>query len=142
MRRAIFNTSEDPETLEPELEKAKVLNSFAKALRNVGRFPHLREVELKFARLGISTWNDSEFWPQPPETLGFRTEVLQNFFLGLNDAWHPAAGVDSLTVKNLQDWVEQVIYEMPEFAAVLGRLKKLHPQVATEYDYHNSRTCP
>jgi hypothetical protein len=135
VRRVIFNTSENPE--DPGQKESELLDSFEEAMHNVGRFPKLREIEVRFASECIREDGEDGLYglaKDVAETTTFRTEVLKSFFRGLNHAEHPATTCDSLTIKNLQDWTDEEIYESENFQAVCKRLKRLHLQIATESD--------
>ncbi|KAF2248195.1 hypothetical protein BU26DRAFT_458336 [Trematosphaeria pertusa] len=136
VRTVIFNTDDDPDA-DPDWasnEEKEPLESFLDALRAVFKFPNLRKVELKFAREcaapAVGRYNAWD--KEVAETQSFRTDVLEAFFEGLNNLEKPAVSVDSLTVKNLQDWTLEEIYESEDFKAVRSRLKKLALQITTE----------
>lgn len=148
VRRVIFNTAEYPnETKELEQEEPQLPASYEAAMLQMGEFPRLKEVELKFARM-CAVIRSYRSCNEVRETEDFRAHVLQDlFFAGLNHPEHPAVGVESLTIKNLQDATCDDVYESGDFQMVLSRLKELHLQIATEVEVAapehsiNKRAC-
>ena len=139
VRRVIFNTDEDPDPYPglysdtPPNEEKEPLESFIIALRDVGRFSNLKEVELKFTReCAAPESTPFSYSKEVAETVFFRTDVLEALLEGLNQPGKPALGVDSLTIKNLQDWTIDEIYESDSFQVMRSRLKKLALQITTE----------
>ena len=139
VRRVIFNTDEDPDPYphlyrdSPPNEEKEPLESFLNALCDVGKFSNLKEVELKFTReCAAPESTPFSYSMEVAETVSFRTDVLEAFLEGLNQSEKPALGVDSLTIKNLQDWTIDEIYESDSFQVMRSRLKKLALQITTE----------
>ena len=135
VRRAIFNTSEDPLDDDREHEeKAKFLRSFKDVMLSVSKFPRLKEVELKFSRACSMPSSWDRYGAEVAESRHFRISVLNSFFAGLREAREPGVHVESLSIKNLQDGTDKRVYDSKAFQAVVGKVKRLHLQIATEDD--------
>jgi hypothetical protein len=63
------------------------------------------------------------------ETVAFRAKLLILFF----EAVAKSKSIQSLTIKNLQDYTDRSVYEHQAFQMVRNRLKELHLQVAVTY---------
>jgi hypothetical protein len=134
VRRAIFNTSLDPEADTRNKRESRVSDSFRDSINSVSGFPNFREVELKFS---YECMSENDYYTVA-ESEEFRVAVLEIFF----EAIRNAAKVDTLTIQNIHDATDGDICETENFKIVCSRLKKLNIQVATEYDHHapdNSR---
>lgn len=132
-RRVIINTSDDPEHSGDEQAKADVLQSFGDALELLWKLANLKEVQVKFARECAynPTVGPGHYWGKSiAETDDFRIAVLDIVFTALRQA----EKVNSLTIKNLQDHMDKILFNSEEFKAVRDRLTELHLQITTEYD--------
>ncbi|KAH7359611.1 hypothetical protein BKA66DRAFT_395877, partial [Pyrenochaeta sp. MPI-SDFR-AT-0127] len=95
---------------------------------------NLEEVEVKFAR--ECAFADPVGQPghalntNIAETISFRNEVLEFLFTALRQD----EKVKSLTIKNLQDYMDKSVFESEDFKAVRNELSKLHLQITTEHD--------
>lgn len=127
VRRAIFNTSLDPEADTCNEGESEVLDSFRDSIDSVSRFPNVREVDLKFSCECLS---GDDKYDTVAECEEFRAAVLEIFF----GAVRGAANVNTLTIKNIHDATGGDICKTEDFKVVCSRLKKLNIQVATEYD--------
>lgn len=102
-------------------------------MRLVHKFENLSEVELKFASECAAEGEDIYGWDKEvEETTDYRTRVLKKVFKSINCSRNPATKVESLSIKNLQDFT--TIYDNQDFEAVRGRLKKLALFIITEID--------
>jgi len=126
VRRAIFNTSLNPEDDTHNESESEVSDLFRDSINSVSRFSNVREVDLKFSRECMS----DHMYYTVAEGDKFRAAVLKIFF----GAVRSAAKVDTLTIKNIHDATSGEICETEDFKVVCSRLKKLNIQVATEYD--------
>lgn len=108
-----------------------VLSSAFKAmLGDIGLFPHLRRVKLKFdwqvaGPSGDDSGNNKE-WTE------YREPFFQGVLRALNHPEHPASKVHSLSIRNLQDYSNYDILRSEDFKAVLSRLDTLELSIATE----------
>ncbi|KAJ4298128.1 hypothetical protein N0V90_006027 [Kalmusia sp. IMI 367209] len=136
VRTAIFNTNDDPDVDDSNRnrEESDFLESYDEAVRKVSQFSNLREVQVKFARACAVESRTSGWDKEVAETVSFRTDVLLALFEGLDSEEHELEHFDTLTLKNLQDWVSEEIYTSPHFVAVLRKIRKLHLCIATESD--------
>ena len=115
--------------------QAELPELYESVLGDVGRYQNLRSVELSYsdecAAAGAEVVGlEKEVW----ETIEYRSTILKMLMEGLNDEDHPATGVKSLTIKNLQDIVDRSVANSEDFRAVLSRLESLSLQIVTEYD--------
>jgi hypothetical protein len=132
VRKVVFDTSNSENEHLDGNEEKDLNEEFRVAMRVVGKFENLCEVELKFSDECAA--EDMDWEKEVQETVEFRTRVLKKFFKSLNIASHPALKVESLTVDNLQDHTLPEIYENENFVAVRSRLKSLALRIATETD--------
>ncbi|KAF1962027.1 hypothetical protein CC80DRAFT_574837 [Byssothecium circinans] len=123
VRKVVFNTSDDPNSTDEE--ESKLLESYADAMKSLGRFEKLKEVGVRFAQ---------ECADSPPWSLFVRTKVLEALFEGTENSKHSAVNVNCLTIKNLQDVTSSSIYESDNFHSFRSRLKQLHLDITTETD--------
>lgn len=111
--------------------------SFKDAIVYAASFKNLREVEVKFARECTYSEHNNIRVKQVAEGAEFRGDLFEV----LLDALSPGSKVDSLTIKNVQDYTLDHAYNMEAFAAVWGRLKELALQAVTEcYDLRPERS--
>lgn len=108
---------------------------FKSLIFELGRFKNLRRVEIKFDGEVCGPSNEDLQSGNHREWTEYRDQFLEQLFKSLNDPEHPAKGVRSLSIANLQDLVNQEIADSDDFKAVLGRLETLELGIATErYD--------
>jgi hypothetical protein len=132
VRKVIFDTSSPEDENLPSNEEKDLNEEFRVAMRMVGKFENLCEVELKFSEECAA--EDKHWEKEVQETVEFRRRVMKKFFKSLNIATHPALKVESLTIENLQDHTPLEIYEDENFVAVRSRLKSLALRIVTETD--------
>ncbi|KAF2634450.1 hypothetical protein P280DRAFT_413823 [Massarina eburnea CBS 473.64] len=133
VRKVIFNTSHDPAA--EDRKESDLLDSFADAMRSVGRFKNLKVVDLGFALNCAHEDGSVTGWEKEvAETVSFRTDVLETLLEGMDNDQTPATNVNHLVIKNLQDGTSPGIYNSAGFISVLGRLKRLHLNITTETD--------
>ncbi|KAF2501147.1 hypothetical protein BU16DRAFT_430523, partial [Lophium mytilinum] len=109
-------------------------------IANVGRFKNLQSVELKYHSMCAAP-DSCLGWPMDynrslgaysPETTEFRTEVLGALMKAMNDKRHPASGVRSLAIENLQDISPKAVTQYDDFKEVFSHLDSLALHIATE----------
>ncbi|PVH99350.1 hypothetical protein DM02DRAFT_615130 [Periconia macrospinosa] len=135
VRTVIINTSDDPNIVEYSSGEADPDPWLKKSLKKIPQFQTLREVRLIFSRWCAG--ENTESWgPEIVEGLHFRTEVLWRTFKPLARVIREGGlkYFDTLTLRNLQNYVDDDIYYSEDFATVLGKVKKLHLCIATESD--------
>lgn len=125
----VINTSDDPEYSGGGQKLAEFPEEFLEMIRLLHEFPKLEEVELKFAQ-EVAVDDDSGWEKEVAETPQFRKEVFEDFWPALRKA----DSVRILTIKNLQDYHDEDIFQSEDFIVVRNRLARLHLQIATEYD--------
>lgn len=111
--------------------------SFKDAIVYAASFKNLREVEVKFAKECTYAEHNNMQIKQVAEGAAFRGDLFEV----LLDALSPGSKVDSLTIKNVQDYTLDHVYNMEAFVAVWGRLKEVALQAAIEcYDLRPERS--
>jgi hypothetical protein len=124
-----INTSEDPEYTGGGQDEADNSESFLEMMRLIHEFSKLEEVGLNFAKEVAG--NDPRGYDKDvAETVLFRTGILED----LLPALRKASNLQTLTVKNLQDYHDEGLFKCEDFIAVRDKLTRLHLQIATEYD--------
>ncbi|CAI6338680.1 unnamed protein product [Periconia digitata] len=130
VRRAVFKTM-IPER--PEAAEAEIPVGFSYALENLYQFENLKEVVVNFS--SVCVMKQPKFW-SIPETVEFRTQVLQALVRGMANSKTAVSNARTLTINNLQDYTEQEVFDSPSFQVMIGRLKDLHVKIATESNDH------
>ncbi|PSN73349.1 hypothetical protein BS50DRAFT_568904 [Corynespora cassiicola Philippines] len=132
VQKVIINTDDDPDT-ELEQPEKEVPDYLRAALRHLGKFPNLKEAELKFA-FNCTQREINGTRRYIAETVNFRTPVMQAFLDGLNHAESPMSRFDSITVKNLQDWTSSDVYDSEDFKNVRDKLTRLALQMTSDIE--------
>lgn len=109
--------------------------TFKRMMGDIGLFRNLRRIELLYDYIvegpsAYEPWANREAYPR--ETFKYRDAFFRKLLSALNHPDHPASKVNSLSVYNLQDWVNAETSTSDDFKALLGRLEELELYVASE----------
>lgn len=128
-------TDKNMDTFDWDDRDEELLKLFNHYLTRVGRFHNLKSAHLTFSKSCVGPPLRRHWWAsQVPESVGFRTELLQSLFRGLNDTKNPMPKFHSLTIENLQDWDEDALVKSIDFTTIMAKIRCLELQVATEHD--------
>lgn len=137
VNKVIFQTRMNSEFEYQEDDYTEPHDFFLEAMENLGLFSKLTSVELVFAKRCAG--GDSQWWNDHlPEQIEFREPILEKFFAGLNHRDHPAVGVRSISIKNLQDKTPAALTSTNEstfktnYRQALSRINHLSLEIATE----------
>ncbi|KAI5197553.1 hypothetical protein AUEXF2481DRAFT_26654 [Aureobasidium subglaciale EXF-2481] len=118
------------DTYDWEYRDEELLQSFLAVLRKLGRFRNLRSVTLKCSSECVGPQQRRHWWARNvPESIKFRTDVLQSLFAGLN-AGH--ATPSHLCIENLQGCGNDIVVRSRDFREVMSHVQKLELQITTE----------
>ena len=120
------------DTYDWEYRDEELLLSFLAVLKKLGRLRNLRSVTLRCSSECVGPQQRRHwFLRSVPESIKFRTDVLQSLFAGLN-ANHATPKLDHLCIENLQGCGNEVVARSRDFKAVMSRARKLELQITTE----------
>ena len=120
------------DTYDWEYRDEELLQSFLAVLKKLGRLRNLRSVTLKCSSECVGPQQRRHWWARNvPESIKFRTDVLQSLFAGLN-ANHATPKLDHLCIENLQGCGNELVARSRDFKTVMSRIRKLELQVTTE----------
>jgi hypothetical protein len=121
------------ETYDWEYRDEELLKSFLATLKQLGRLKNLRSVKLKCSSDCVGPQQRRHWWARNvPESIEFRTNVLQALFNGLNSCRHTALKLDQLCIENLQGCGNDIVIRSRDFRTVMSRVKRLELQIVTE----------
>ncbi len=109
----------------PEL---KVLESFAAALPLLQEMSNVDEVHLVFSEDCNGLCDRANFKDDVTETVYYREDVLKAVFPVLRHV----DKLKSLTIRNLQDYMDADLFNSEDFVTVRGKLKELHLCITTD----------
>ncbi|KAI4757970.1 hypothetical protein E4T52_09922 [Aureobasidium sp. EXF-3400] len=119
------------DTYDWEYRDEELLQSFLAVLKKLGRLRNLRSVTLKCSSECVGPQQRRHWWARNvPESIKFRTDVLQSLFAGLNANATPK--LEHLSVENLQGCGNEIVARSRDFKAVMSRIRKLELQITTE----------
>lgn len=120
------------DTYDWEYRDEELLQSFLAVLKKLGRLRSLRSVTLRCSSECVGPQQRRHWWARNvPESINFRTDVLQSLFVGLN-ANHATPKLEHLCVENLQGCGNETVARSRDFKAVMSRLSRLELQITTE----------
>jgi hypothetical protein len=122
---------DDDEELDGELPAA-----FKRTLGAIGLFRSLRRIELQFDDPveGPSADANNRYEPEVKETIEYRDTFFRKLLRALNHPDHPASKLNSISIMNLQDWVNAEVATSSDFKALLLRLEILELCIVSERD--------
>lgn len=132
-----WETDEDNEEHAIYLD-GEVSCTFKRLLDSIGLFRNLRRIELVYdvQVSGISGdlafWRESGSYDDAPESVEYRNTFFGKILSALNHPDHPVNKFDSLSITNLQDWVDADLANSDDFKAMLSRLNHLELYIASE----------
>lgn len=135
-----WETDEDNEEHAIDVD-GEVSCAFKRLLDSIGLFKNLRRIELVYDHQvsGVSGdttfWQESGYYEEAPESIEYRGTFFGKILSALNHPDHPVSKFDSLSITNLQDWVDADLATSENFKAMLSRLDRLELYMVSEkYD--------
>lgn len=112
---------------------AELLRSFLAVLKMLGQLQNLRSVNLVCSSECVGPQQRRHWWARGvPESIKFRTDVLQGLFAGLNSTTNAALKLNHLCIKNLQGCANETLVDSGDFQAVMERVQNLELQIVNE----------
>jgi len=112
-------------------------NEWKQSLSRLSEFHFVTSVFLRFSA-DCSTqpeWETHRYGWDPPETVEIRLDILERVFKALADInAREGRRVRRLSIKSLQNVVQDGLVTWDYFRAVVSQLEELHISVATEWD--------
>ncbi|KAI4723160.1 hypothetical protein E4T48_00368 [Aureobasidium sp. EXF-10727] len=120
------------DTYDWEYRDEELLQSFLAVLKKLGRLANLRSVTLKCSSECVGPQQRRHWWARNvPESIKFRTDVLQSLFAGLNSNY-ATPKLSHLCIENLQGCGNEMVARSRDFRMVMSRIRRLELQVTTE----------
>jgi hypothetical protein len=116
-------------------EDERKLKHFKQLIESIRRFPNLRSFGLQF---NAECQSETNYYSDVEEDAPLRWDILRTAFTALDNASHMTPNLESLSIKNLQNYDDPSLVQSPAFLSTLSRLKELRLNVVTECDEH----CP
>jgi hypothetical protein len=128
VRHLVLNTSDDPHYSGGDQPEAEIKESFTAAISIMNAFENLEELEIRWAEECVApgSWTEKDV----AETSDYRTAVFRCIFAPLR----MADNLKCLSIKNLQDYQDNEVFESEDFLAVRDRLTRLYLQMTSEYN--------
>lgn len=112
---------------------AQLLKSFLAVLTRLGRLQNLQSLSLRCSHECVGPQQRRRWWARGvPESIDFRSNVLQSLFTGLNSSGQPPPKMSQLSIENLQGCADDCLARSKDFHAVMSQVRKLELQIVTE----------
>lgn len=114
-----------------QVEASTLTYQYERVIRSINLFPNLRNVTLEFPE-ACDVRRPGQASPDMQEGAQFRSQVLSALFDTLDDLQEPLRHLQSLSLKNLQNYNDASFVSLLNFKSVLQSISELHLSIITE----------